>query len=340
MGKRSRKTRCWACSSLAVIKWGKQFNKQRFHCKTCGIFFTSENNGVKQSNELIWFKRWVLNRCTYKELSQESGYSERTLKYKFEVYLNHYPQWRIPNYRVVNLVLDGTYFSNKICLFIYRENQLKETLLYRSTKGEYSEEIYEDLINIMNLGIVIESITCDGHKSILKAINQANKWLIRYNKSNNTEVKLIVIQRCMVHIQRTCLKYIKQDHLSVTGHRLRAIAMTLCKIKTLEHKILFIDAFNFWFEENKQYIMQLSYSQANNKWRTHKSLYSAYMSIKRALPNMFNYIDNSNIPNTTNSLEGFFSHLKVDIAVHRGLSNQHFRSVLKWYLYFKNQNQK
>ncbi|MEI3423307.1 MAG: hypothetical protein V8R91_20900 [Butyricimonas faecihominis] len=43
------------------------------------------------------------------------------------MYLNRYPCWVIPEYRLVNLVVDGTYFSNKICLFIYRENELKET---------------------------------------------------------------------------------------------------------------------------------------------------------------------------------------------------------------------
>lgn len=54
---------------------------------------------------------------------------------------------------------------------------MKETLLYRTTSGEYADEIYQDLINIMSLGIVIESVTCDGHKSIIRAIKDANKWI-------------------------------------------------------------------------------------------------------------------------------------------------------------------
>ena len=206
MKKGGRKTRCWACSSLDVIKWGNRHGKQRFKCKNCDILFTSENDGVKKSNELIWFKKWIIHRCTINDLCKESGYSERTLKYKFHSYLDAYPRWKISSKRVVNLVLDGTYWSNKICLFIYRENELKETLLYRTTTGEYVEEIAEDLINIMSTGVLIESVTCDGHKSTLKAIKEANKYIKTYNKENDTGIKQIVVQRCLIHVQRVvCL---------------------------------------------------------------------------------------------------------------------------------------
>ena len=34
------------------------------------------------------------------------------------------------------------------------------------------------------------------------------------------------------------------------------------------------------------------------------------MTIKRALPNMFHYLDNTKIPKTTNSIESFFGHMK------------------------------
>ena len=118
-----------------------------------------------------------------------------------------------------NLVVDGTYFSNKICLFIYRENELKETLLYRTTSGEYADEIYQDLINIMSLGIVIESVTCDGHKSIIRAIKDANKWIKRYNKEHGTNHGPILVQRCLVHVQRGCLAYLKKDQRGGTSFK-------------------------------------------------------------------------------------------------------------------------
>ena len=44
---------------------------------------------------------------------------------------------------------------------------------------------------------------------------------------------------------------------------------------------------------------------------THDNVRRTYIHIKRALPNMFKYIDNPSIPNNTNSLESFFGHLKL-----------------------------
>ena len=228
MENQSRKTRCWACKSLDVIRWGKQGKRQRFKCKNCDMLFSSENEGVRQSNELVWFRKWIIERQTLSLISRDSGLSVRTLKRKFSHYLSNYPKWSIPKERVVHLVLDGTYFKSKICLFIYLDNQLRDAILYRTTTGEYAKEIYEDLVNIMSAGIIIQSITSDGHKSILKAIKDANKWIGVQNKKYITDIQPIVSQRCLVHIQRNCLTRLKKEHKSIAGQRLRAIAMTIC----------------------------------------------------------------------------------------------------------------
>ncbi|MFR9558361.1 MAG: hypothetical protein SNG79_07880 [Rikenellaceae bacterium] len=188
----------------------------------------------------------------------------------------------------------------------------------------------------MQVGIIIESVTCDGHKSAISAIKRCNKWIDKQNKANKTEVQHIVIQRCLVHIQRNCLGYIKKDHQSTAGRRLRSIAMTLCKIDTVEKQRLFFDAFQFWFEDNEEYIMQMSTGESGRKWRTHKDLYSAYRLIINALPNMFHYLENYLIPPTTNCIEAYFSHLKQTILFHRGLSHNHFRNFVRWYVYFRN----
>jgi iron-sulfur cluster repair protein YtfE (RIC family) len=90
----------------------------------------------------------------------------------------------------VNLRLDATYFSS-FCVVCYQDHTIGYTQLIRFSDGEHYEEIKEDLTNLIKLGVQIESITCDGHKSILKAINKA--------------LPNVLIQRCLVHLQRMCL---------------------------------------------------------------------------------------------------------------------------------------
>ena len=62
------------------------------------------------------------------------------------------------------------------------------TQLFRFSDAERYEEIKEDLFNLLNLGLQIASITCDGHKATLKAIKKI--------------MPAVVVQRCLVHIQR------------------------------------------------------------------------------------------------------------------------------------------
>ena len=94
-----------------------------------------------------------------------SGYSERTLRRWFDDYLKSYPQWEIQRREKVNLLIDGTWFPNKLCLVLFRDENIKTTLFYRLTDNEWEDEIYEDLVNIQNLGIEIESVTSDGGRN-------------------------------------------------------------------------------------------------------------------------------------------------------------------------------
>ena len=319
---KTRKKRCWSCNSLDVSKWGFQKGKQRFRCNNCGIYFTSSNVGVSKKNREIWFREWILGKQTFKQLVVKSGYSESTLKRYFYDYLEHYPTWHFRSSERVNLLIDGTYFANKLCLVLYRDNTVKATLFYRLTDGEWEDEIVEDLNNLLNLGIEIESVTCDGLRSILKAVRKITP---------NT-----IVQRCLAHIQRETLIWLTKNPQSMAGVELRSIVKRLHLIDDREKWGYWVVDIVRWHERHSVYVNQKTYkAETGRYWYTHKNLRKAFIHIKRALPDMFHYLDNSNIPKTTNGLESFFGHLKQNISIHRGLSKEHYKNYVKWYLFFK-----
>lgn len=319
-----KKKRCWGCNSLHSIKWGKQQNKQRFKCKNCGLLFTSRNDGVKIANRFIWFEEWVAGRQTFVQLSKQSGYSERTLKRFFYDYLEKPPVLKFnSNYRV-NLLIDGTYFSNDLCLVVYRDDTVKYTQLYRITDGEWYEEIREDLANIQSMGVFIESVTSDGHRAILKAVRKQCK-----------ETKL---QRCLVHIQRMCRIWLSSRPKSEAGISLRHIVSKLHTIQNREQWGYWIVSLIQWHEKYYTFLNEKSFNPDTQRyWYKHKFIRRSFTTIKRALPDMFHYLDNPRIPKTTNGLESFFGHLKSHLTVHRGLSKEHRKNFIKWYLFFRNQ---
>jgi len=317
-----RKNRCWVCGSLDVIKWGIRSGKQRFKCKECGASNTRKNTGVSRSNRFIWFREWIIGKQTLEQLCAKSGYSSRTLRRYFAVYLSDYPLWRIKPSEKVNLLIDGTYFSNKICLVLYRDNNIKATMIYRLTDGEWFDEISEDLQNLLDLGICIESVTCDGHVNTIKAIRKVSPDTI--------------VQRCLVHIQRETLSWLTRKPKSQSAIELRLIVKELHLIKNREDWGYWVVKLVKWYEKHKDFVNEKTYySQTNRYWYTHKSVRRSFIHIKRALPDMFHYLDNQDIPKSTNGLESFFGHLKQNISIHRGLSKEHYKNYIKWYLFFK-----
>ncbi len=58
-------------------------------------------------------------------------------------YLSLSPKLSVFPSEKVNLLIDGTYFSNGICLVLYRDATIKFTQLYRLTDGEHYLEIKE-----------------------------------------------------------------------------------------------------------------------------------------------------------------------------------------------------
>ena len=128
---KTRRERCPNCGFLEVIKWGRRGNHQRYKCKNCGSLFTFRRKDISKANRFVWFEWWVLRKQTIPQISELSGYSERQLYRWFNEYLEEYPTWNIQRQEKVNLLIDGTWFPNKMCLVVYRDETVKTTLLYR-----------------------------------------------------------------------------------------------------------------------------------------------------------------------------------------------------------------
>ncbi len=320
----TRKKRCLHCGSLDVVRWGSKSSTQRFRCKSCKKTFTRTRPDISARNRLVWFREWVESSDTIEYISRRSGYSVRTLKNYFYDYLKDYPVWHIRPAEKVNLLIDGTYFTNKVCLVLYQDNNIKATQLYRLTDGEWQDEIIEDLNNLASLGIRIESVTCDGAASIIKAVRKCAPEAI--------------IQRCTVHVQRECLIWLTRNPKSEAGRELRRIVCRLGAITDRQQWGEWVVSLVRWEERHRQYLNQKTMPDDDPRrgWFTHKMVRKSFVHIRRALPNLFHYLDNPDIPKSTNTLESFFGHLKTNLRQHRGLSKEHFKNYIKWYLFFKN----
>lgn len=312
---------------MDTIKWGKQSGHQRYKCKNCGSLFTARRKDVSHKNRFVWFRWWVEGKQTVEQISELSGYSIRQLKTWFYEYLEEAPTWKVSRRECVNLLIDGTWFPNKVCLVVYRANNIKATLFYRLTDDEKEWEIITDLQTIRRMGIRIESVTSDGGPDIIRAVKYACPNAIR--------------QRCLAHIERECLGWITQHPKSAAGIELRRLVCQISHIRTHNDELYWKRCLHNWYEEYSDFLKEKTISATTGqKSYTHDYIRKAYYHIWHALPDMFKFIDHPNVPKTTNGLESFFGHLKDNLGVHRGLSVEHHKNYVKWYLHFNAEKEK
>ncbi len=70
---------------------GIRHNKQRFKCKSCAILFTRNDADQRLQNRFVWFRKWILERQTFKTLSRDSRLSVDTLQCLFDTFLERTP---------------------------------------------------------------------------------------------------------------------------------------------------------------------------------------------------------------------------------------------------------
>lgn len=272
----------------------------------------------------VWFESWIIGKQTLDRICTESGYSKSKIQRLFKHYLNQPPVFSIPQKESVHIIVDGTYFTNDICLVVYRNSEIKCTQLYRLSDNERYEEIKEDLENLRALNIRIVSITCDGHRATLKAIKKAFK-------------KEIIVQRCLVHIQRMSRIWLTKAPKSIVAQELLKLTQQIHRIKTHEQKLYWLRALYDWDLNHQSFIKEKSVNLITQQtWYTHKMIRRVRHLLIRAFPDMFHYIDNNKIHKSTNALESFFGHLKDNLSIHRGLTPKHRRNFIQWYLYLRN----
>ena len=321
-----RRLRCPQCGSLDSIKWGIRDGVQRYKC-SCGCLFSARRKEITASNRFVWFKKWVSGRMTIDEIAARSGYCTRQLHRWFDDYLDSSPTWAMNTSSPIYLLIDGTYYSDDHCLILYRAENLKRTIFYRFTDHEDQNEIAIDLISIRDLGYDVIGITTDGGDNIIRAVDYVFPDIPR--------------QRCVVHVQRECLNSITQRPRSTEAKMFRNLVQDLSICRTVNDKLWWLNMYHRWEEDYKEFVFQKSVvTYSHQEYYVHNDLRKAYIHLKRAIPNLFTYIDNPGTPKTTNALEAFFGHIKDQIRSHRGLSESRIDNFIKWFLFFNDEKKK
>jgi len=270
---------------------------QTYKCKKCGHKFQNKRKGSWSKSRLL--ERYIWQRQTLSDLAFQYKISKRWVQAKLD-------QETIQSIvklskKSIVVVADTTFFSRTSGVTVFREPNLKKNIWWKETNSEKAEIYIFGRKHLEKNGFAIQAVVLDGRKGIREVF------------------KDIPVQMCHFHQKQIVKRYLTSNPKTVASRELKNIVYFLTKTNQKN----FTAELKHWFEKHKDFLKQKTTNPQSGRWfYTHKRLRAAYRSLQTNLPYLFTYqkYPELKIPNTTNSMDGYFNILKSLLNVHRGLN--------------------
>jgi hypothetical protein len=313
----SYKFKCETCGNPMVKAGKNSTGKQRYKCRICKARQVIKKTESVKKNELKLFVKWITDST---KAFDKIKLSRRTFHRRTRWCWNIVPQILPAANASKYIFVDATYINRNLCLLIVRDDQC--VLNFKWAKSENFCDYHELLRTIKEPAFVI----CDGNFGIIKAARRL--W------------KNAGMQRCLVHITRDAERKLGKRSPLEINHIFRRHIKKLHCADTVRKSEIWLGKFDELYNRHKEFIEELTLKideatgEAIRQDRTHKNLFSACYMVRNAIKKnmLFLYIENK-IPNNSNCLEGGInSPLKNLLRCHRGISLEHQKRMLEWYL--------
>ena len=213
--------------------------------------------------------------------------------------------------RPIHLVVDATYFGtrkNKMAwgVILFRDADKKENIWWKYVDRERASDYLEGKQFIESLGYGIRSVTSDGFLGLPRVFEGKP------------------FQMCQFHMKQIIVRNVTMKPKTEAGQVLLAIAKTI----TTTTRDLFAERCRNFHFKYAAFLIEKTFHPDGSWSYTHEGVHQAYAALIHWYPYLFTCHDNRSIPNTTNTCDGHFSHVKDILRIHRGLCKPFKQKVL------------
>jgi len=199
------------------------------------------------------------------------------------------------------IIADATFFKRTFGLCVVRSSYLKQNIYWEEIENETINVYWQARTKLEKQGWQIIGAVLDGRPGVRAVFSD------------------IPVQMCHYHQKAIINRYLTTRPKLEASMELRKITHSLCQTNKQE----FSKKLNAWHKKWSIFLKERTVNEETKRWfYTHRRIRSAYRSLKINLPYLFTYQEypDLDIPNTTNSLDGYFSHLKELVKIHRGIT--------------------
>lgn len=256
----------------------------------------------------VW-EKYAAGKHIASQVSADLHISPRSV----HTYLNQVEKPKLPNATPghVMIIMDCVYFKRVCVYFVVRDWYTKKNIYFKHIRYETIADYSDAVEYLEQCRCIIDGIIVDGRRGIFQAL-----------------FPQYPIQMCQFHQKKIVRKYLTTNPQTKAGQSLWEITRQLSSCNRDWFELLL----DIWYQQYEFFIKERTVNPETKRWfYTHKRVRSAYRSLRANLPYLFTCRSVKNMPNTTNSLDGFFAHLKDGVRIHRGLK-LHRRTKLIEYL--------
>jgi hypothetical protein len=269
---------------------------QRYQCNDCGRKFRSKRR-TKKLSAVLW-EQYSNGKQTLSELAKKCGKSHVWVRNK----LDHHKVDVSPNItpQPTVIVADTTFWGRSYGVTVLRSWNFKRNLWWKEVSSEKMDHYQHGREVLEKQGWTITAAVIDGRRGLA------------------TVFKDVPVQVCQFHQEKTVTKYLTRKPKTEAGKELRSLALTL----TQTDEETFTKQLAMWEAKHHAFYTEKTYVHGTKRWHyTHGTVRKAYLSLKRNLPYLFTYqrYPELGIPNTTNTIDGYFAGVKKKVAAHHGL---------------------
>jgi hypothetical protein len=242
-------------------------------------------------------KEYAHGKQTYAQIGKKLGRSKRWVQQQMDFAVVSPKQIKAGN---VVVVMDTTYFGRVFGVMVFRCSERRKNLLWKFLPYETIAEYIAGIEKLIDDGWNVLGIVCDARRGLVQAFPK------------------IPVQMCQFHQVMIVLRYITRKPKLEAGKELKDLMLLLTQTDEASFRYWLTS----WHEKWNDFLSEKTVDPVTQRWHfKHKRLRSAYRSLETNLPWLFTFEHHLNLhmPNTTNSLEGTFTHIKAKISVHSGL---------------------
>jgi hypothetical protein len=243
------------------------------------------------------FEEYIFGKQTLKQLANKYGKTKETIRRHLDQYQTTRDKLTA---RPTVIGMDCTFFGRGYGIIVARSLSLKQNLYWKEISTESKAAYQEARRYLEEAGFTIQAVVIDAKHGIRDVFSD------------------LIVQICQYHQQQIIQRYLTNRPKTLAGQELKTLADSLSRASGCLFSKSLID----WHKRWEMFLKERSYApDRKHWWYTHRRLRSAYRSLKTNLPYLFSYrkYPELGIPNTNNSLEGYFSRIKQLLNNHHGL---------------------